>query len=90
MRFSNSPARGGRGSFAGAYRRHGPRASYVMRDMDVSEDPAALVASLRLLFDTLVRLPTDDPLKCQTRAFLARILDILENGPEAPAGQVPS
>ena len=59
-----------------------------MRDREQSEDPAALVASLRLLFDSLVRLPTDDPLKCQTRLFLARILELLERGPEVPAGQL--
>ncbi|WP_342162808.1 hypothetical protein [Methylobacterium sp. SD21] len=59
-----------------------------MRNMEDSDDPAVLAASLRALFDSLVRLPTDDPLKCQTRAFLARILELLEKDNETSRGPV--
>ncbi len=61
-----------------------------MRDMDASDETAVLAKGLRDLFDSLVRLPTDDPLKRQTRAFIARILDLLEKGLETPHGQAPS
>ncbi|MFC6789895.1 hypothetical protein ACFQE0_09860 [Methylobacterium komagatae] len=42
-----------------------------MRDTDKSDDPAELAASLRSLFDSVVTLPVDDPLKVKTRDFLA-------------------
>lgn len=58
-----------------------------MDDPNDAADPAVLIASLRALFDSLTRLPTDDPLKRQTRACLARILDLLENKDRAPHEQ---
>ncbi|GJD35282.1 hypothetical protein [Methylobacterium aerolatum] len=43
-----------------------------------AEERRLLVSSLRLLFDALVRQPTDDPLKHQSRESLRRILSLLE------------
>ncbi|MGC5777233.1 hypothetical protein [Methylobacterium sp. NFXW15] len=55
-----------------------------MRDTEKPEDPAELAASLRSLFDSVVNLPVDDPLKVKTRDFLARILGLLEEGHKTP------
>ena len=55
-----------------------------MRDTEKPDDPAELTASLRSLFDSVVNLPVDDPLKVKTRDFLARILGLLEEGHETP------
>jgi hypothetical protein len=55
-----------------------------MTDATDSTDWDTVVPALRTLFGSLARLPVDDPLKRQTRAFLARILSLLENPDGTP------
>lgn len=80
-RFSNSPAVGGRGSFAGAYRGHGPA---VGQPMEPSQDPAeARPLDLTELGSVYLQIKSEhdqrkhEPYFTRSLLNLGRILDIL-------------